>query len=339
MIWNSAGWLWLLLILPVLMILSWYFYRSMSRKRSRYFSDELFKTLLRNQWETGRKVQQFSMYAGLFLLIIALAGPKIGMEVREVQREGVDLLIALDLSMSMKAEDVRTNRLEKAKFEIGRILDHLQGDRVGLIIFTGEAHLQSPLTLDYDAFRLYLDIADTDLMPSTTTNFSAPMQVALQSFEHVSESSSNAAQVLLFVSDGEGHMQNYGQVLDELVDRGVYIYTVGIGTEEGGTIPTYNQHTRALQDIHRDRSGSVVTTRLLSNSLREMAEKSGGSYYEITRSAQSLDGFINKLTQLERSEFATEEHADYKNHYQLLAFLGLLCLILSLATPKYKTPD
>ncbi|MEX0773438.1 MAG: VWA domain-containing protein [Balneolales bacterium] len=338
MIWESAGWLWLLWLVPLLIVLSGYLYRVTKRKRERYFSDELFKDLLRNKYEAGHKVYQIFLYTGLVLLILALAGPKIGTEVREVKREGVNLLIALDLSLSMKAEDVRTNRLEKAKFEIGRIVDHLEGDRVGLIVFTGEAHLQSPLTLDYSAFRTFLDIADTGSMPTTSTDFSSPLSLAHQSFSSINERTSNSAKVLLMVSDGEDHGRNYSEAYDQLVDSDVLIYTVGIGTEEGGNIPAYDEQTGELQDLHRDRSGKVVTTRLEPNALREMAENGGGSYYEIARSAQGVDNFINKLTQLERGEFAIEELADYKNQYQYLAFLGLLCLIISLTIPKYKAP-
>lgn len=337
MTWESAGWLWLLWIIPLLMVLSWYVYRIRRSKRARYFSDDLFKNLLRNRWETGRKTHQALMYAGLALLIVALAGPKIGTEVREVKREGVDLLIALDLSLSMQSDDVRSNRLEKAKFEIGRILDRLQGDRVGLIIFTGEAHLQSPLTLDYSAFRTFLDIAGTDMMPSTTTNFSSALNLAYQAFSGGTEQ--NTAQVLLFVSDGEDHGQDYSKALEQLTGSGVYIYTVGIGTKDGGTIPVYDERTGTQRDLHRDRSGRVITTRLEPNSLRDMAERSGGTYYEITRSAQGIDGFISKLTQLERGEFAMEELADYKNHYQYLALIGLLCMVIALAIPKYKSPE
>lgn len=337
MTWESAGWLWLLWVLPLLIFLSWYFYVISKRKRSRYFSDELFNKLLLNRWKTGQKVHQVFLYSGLLFLIVALAGPKIGTEVREVNREGVDLLIALDLSLSMKAEDVRTNRLEKAKFEIGRIVDRLQGDRVGLIIFTGEAHLQSPLTLDYDAFKTFLDISDTDLMPTTTTNYASPLTLAYQSFSSVNERSSNTAQVLLFISDGEDHGQNYSEAFEQLIDNGTFVYTVGIGTEEGGNIPSYDDRTGELRDLLRDQSGNVVTSRLQSNTLRDMAERGGGTYYEITRSAEGVDGFINKLTQLEHGEFATEELTDYKNQYQYLAFIGLLCLIISLITPKYKS--
>ncbi|MEX1121836.1 MAG: hypothetical protein WED82_06870, partial [Balneolales bacterium] len=107
----------------------------------------------------------------------------------------------------------------------------------------------------------------------------------------------------------------------------------------GGNIPTYDEQTGDLRDLHRDRGGQVVNTKLQSDILRDMAERGDGTYYEISRSAEGIDGFISKLTQLERNEFATEELADYKNHYQYLAFFGLICLIISLVIPKYKTPD
>src|SRR5699024_7411410 len=130
MTWQEPLFLWLILLIPALIGGLWWYRKQIGKKRARFFKDELFKKLRRGYWPLGSSLQQYSLYAGLFFLIIAIAGPKVGTEVREVKRQGVDLLIALDLSASMNAEDVKPSRLEKAKYEINRLIDRLKGDRV-----------------------------------------------------------------------------------------------------------------------------------------------------------------------------------------------------------------
>ena len=218
---------------------------------------------------------------GINILIVELAGPKIGTEVREVKQRGVDMLIALDVSASMNAEDVRPSRLEKAKFEINRLIERIDGDRVGLIVFTGEAFLQSPMTLDYSALRLFLDIVSTDQMPTSATDFASALEVAEQAFnaldseEQENPISSTATRVLLIISDGEDHEQEYEDALNTLTDAQVSIYTLGIGTTAGTTIPLYEAGTGELVGYKRDRQGKVVTTALQREALQQIAAQGG----------------------------------------------------------------
>ena len=276
--------------------------------------------------------------SGLVFLTISLAGPKIGTEVREIKRRGVDMLVALDLSASMNAEDVRPSRLEKAKFEINRLIERLDGDRVGLIVFTGEAYLQSPMTLDYSALRLFLDIADTDQMPSSATNFNAAMETALQAFQALDDNNTEAAKVLLIISDGEDHSQSFDDALQELIDNSVAVYTVGIGTDEGTTIPVYEENSGRLIGYKRDSDGKVVTTKLQKAILRRIANASNGEFYSIERGNDGIDSFLARVDELEQGEFASQEYADFKNQYQWMAALGLLFLVASALIPTYK-PD
>ncbi|MDZ7771661.1 MAG: VWA domain-containing protein [Balneolaceae bacterium] len=256
---------------------------------------------------------------------------------REVQRQGVDLLVALDLSASMNAEDVRPSRLDKAKYEISRLVDRLEGDRVGLVVFTGDAYLQTPMTLDYSAMRLFLDIVDSDQMPSTSTDFSAAMETARQAFESIDEESGSteAAKVMLIMSDGENHGEGYSEELDALTSMGVSIYTVGIGTTSGANIPLYDQ-SGTLIGNKRDAQGQVVTTRLEPQVLRDIAGQGGGEYYAIDTGGKSIDRFLGRLDELQQGEFASQEYADYKNQYQWLAGIGLAFLVVSMGVSNYR---
>ncbi len=331
MIWENSTYLWFLLLLPVIYGCYWLYKRYQNKKRMAYFDDRLVKQLRKNFWQTGDKIRLFSLMTASFFFIIALAGPKIGTEVREVQRKGVNLLVALDLSRSMNAEDVSPSRLDKAKFELNRLINRLQGDRVGLLVFTDEAFVQVPFTTDYSAFRMLLDISNTDQMPTSGTNFHSAMERAMENFESV-ENQGNAANVLLFVADGENHGPNYRSVMQELIDKGVIIFSVGIGTPEGGPIPIYNNNGQ-LEGYHRDTQGNTVTTRIGSETMRDIAAAGGGEYYEIRSGSDNIEPFFSKLDELERGEFSTQEFADYKNQYQILLSLGILFLLVTLFFP------
>jgi len=336
MIWQDSIYLWFLLVVPLLVAASWWYNKQLDEKRRSYFGKELFERLRSGFWSLGQRIKMISLYTGIALLIIAAAGPKIGTEVREVKRQGVDLLIGLDLSASMNAEDVKPSRLEKAKYEISRLIDRLKGDRVGLVVFTGEAYLQAPMTLDYSALRLFLNIAETDQMPSSTTDFSAAMETADEAFDSIDDGEKDeAAKVLMIISDGENHGDSYDEALAKLREQNISVYTLGIGTESGGAIPLYDD-SGSLIGYKRNKQGKVVTSRLESQVLRSIAEEGGGKYYEIRSGGSGIDGFLGRLDELQQGEFASQEYADFKNQYQWLAGIGLLFMLLGMVFPQYK---
>ncbi len=339
MIWESPLYLWLLLLLPILVVLIWVRNKSILKAQKKYFEESLFNSLRKGYWSTGSAIKTVLFVLGLCFVLTALAGPKVGTEVREVKRRGIDMLIALDLSASMNAEDVRPSRLEKAKFEINRLIERLKGDRVGLIVFTGEAYLQSPMTLDYSALRLFLEIVDTDQMPSSATDFKAAMETAKEAFESLEENATEAAQVLLIISDGEDHGQSYEEALNELISSNISVYTLGIGTTEGTTIPLYEQQSGQLIGYKRDREGKVVTTSLQRGILRQIASDGKGNYYEIERGNDGIDAFLARVDELEKGEFSSQEYADFKNQYQWMGALGLLCFVCSVMIPGHKKKD
>ncbi|MFY0683194.1 MAG: VWA domain-containing protein [Balneola sp.] len=336
MIWQSPLLLWLFILIPVLIVGVWFKTKSLHKKRGRIFNEELFTKLRQGFWKPGDVLRTTFIIVGLSFLLVAFAGPKIGTEVREVKRQGVDMLIALDLSASMNAEDVRPSRLEKAKFEINRLIERLKGDRVGLVVFTGESYLQSPMTLDYSALKLFLDIADTDQMPSSATDFKSAMETALTAFESLEENDTEAARVLLIISDGEDHGQSYDQQLQNLINKDIYVYTLGIGTDEGTTIPIYENNSSNLIGYKRDRQGKIVTTSLQSDALREIASKGNGTYYAIERGTDGIDAFLARVDELEKGEFSSQEYADYKNQYQWMGALALACFTFAYLVPTYR---
>jgi Ca-activated chloride channel family protein len=338
MIWENVRYLWIITALPLLLGAGFLASRSRRKRIASFFSEPVAKQLFFGVSNVRAAIRTVLFAIGFVLLAVAVAGPKIGTQVKEVKRKGVDLMIALDVSASMKAEDLRPNRLEKAKYEIRRLIDQLAGDRVGLIIFTGEAFLQSPITQDYSALRLFLNIVDTDQMPSTTTNLSAALSMAASGFRSLEGDKTKAARVLLVISDGEDHGDDFSAALDEVRKENVTVFTVGIGTRTGATIPLYDKDGRLL-GYKRDKEGRIVTTKLNSEKLQQLAAAGGGHYFEIGRGNDGIDAFKERLEQFEKGEFATQEYADYKNQYQLLAALSLVFITLSVLFPVYKKPS
>lgn len=335
MIWNNSVFLWLLLLLPAFAGFYFWYLQSQKKKLNNYFSDRLVRQLRQNFWVTGDKVRLYSMMAAILLFIIALAGPKIGTEVREVQRVGVNLMIALDLSRSMNTQDVNPSRLEKAKFEINRLINRLQGDRVGLVVFTDEAFVQVPLTTDYAAFRMLLDISNTEQMPSSGTNFSAAMRAAEDAFDSIEDQNNNAANVLLFVADGENHSGDFSSAMQELKAGNITIFSIGVGTNSGGPVPLFNENGE-MTGYHRDSSGNTITSKLGSDTMRQIAGEGGGEYYEISSGSDNIEAFFSRLDELERGEFSSQEFADYKDQYQVLLIPGLILFLTALFFPQFE---
>lgn len=348
MAWHLESVLLALAALPVLLLALWASRRFARKKREEFADDRVLQTLRQgfspkvSAWRTAL------ILAAITLLTVGLAGPKLGTEVREIEQKGVDMMIALDLSRSMNAEDIRPTRLDKAKFEILKLIEQLDGNRIGLIVFTGEAFLQSPLTLDHSALRMFLDIASTQQMPSSTTDVDAAFRMALQAFseqsgQNASSGQSSASQeanradqaskVLLLISDGETHDQSFDNSLESLTESGVRVYSVGVGTQQGAPIPVFNGSSGQIQGYYRDEQGAIVSTKLERSVLQQIAQQAQGEYYEIGSSSSNLLRFSGELDKLQQGTFSAQEFIDFKHQYQWFVGVGLLLFLITWAMP------
>ncbi|MDZ4701950.1 MAG: VWA domain-containing protein [Rhodothermales bacterium] len=287
----------------------------------------------RRRWKAGL------IALGVFFLAVALIGPRFGTQLREVKREGIDLVVALDVSASMMAEDVAPNRLDRARNEVKKLLSELQGDRVGLVTFAGDAFIQCPLTTDYSAIRLFLDVADPSLIPTPGTDFGAALNMAIQAFKggvntDEAASTEDRTRALLIVSDGENHIANLEQVLTQAREANIVVFTAGVGETEGVPIPVYRNGRRI--DFKKDRRGRVVSTQLEEGSLQQLAED--GAYFRIARTSSSLPKITASLQRLEKTEFGAEEFAEYEEQYQWPLVLGLLLLTLERFVSDRRKP-
>ena len=269
-----------------------------------------------------RQIRATLVVAALACLGIALAGPRFGLDRREARQESLDLLIALDVSESMRTEDVAPSRLDRAKLEIERIVEERRGDRVGLVLFAGDAFLQCPLTSDRSAIRLFLDAADPEQVGVQGTDFANALRVANEAFD-AATSPDDAARprAMLVVSDGEDHEGGLEASADALRDAGVTLLALGIGTDEGGPVPEVSGG-RSIR-YKTDRMGQRVISTYQSGALRAISD---GDVIRVGRGSAAPE--INKrLDNLDRAVLASSEFAAYAERYQWPLGLALLLLL------------
>jgi Ca-activated chloride channel family protein len=262
------------------------------------------------------------LVGALFFLIITIVDPQIGTRIAEMKREGVDIMVAVDVSASMMAEDVKPSRLLKAKHELSSFIDRLKGDRIGIIAFAGAAFVQCPLTTDYGAAKMYTDLLDTSLVPVQGTALAEAINWAVKAFTE--DKSQNPSQkVLVLITDGEDHEKNVEKAIEAAKEKGMIIYSVGMGTPSGSPVPSRDGYME-------DRSGAVVLSKLNEGLLSDIAIATSGAYFRGTTGEDELDKIYKKIFGLEKKEFSAKQYTDYEDRFQYFAGMALLLLILEM---------
>jgi len=308
--------------LPVLVLLFVLFFRLRRKAIERFVLPDMFNRLAGSA-SSVKLVLKFSLLVfAIAVLIVALANPQIGTRLEEVKREGVDLFIALDVSGSMKAEDLKPNRLEKARLEIRSLVDRLRGDRIGLVVFAGEAFTQFPLTTDYGAAYLFLDVVDSDVVPVPGTSVGSAIKRCIDSFNFEEPTS----KVIVIITDGENTEGDAFEAARDAADHDVRIYTIGMGSPAGSPIPVLNAAGRQV-DFKRDRSGNVVVSKLDEVSLQRIAEFAGGNYYRASNTQDELNEIYDAVNSLDKQEFGSTQFTDYEDRFQVF-LVGAIVLLL-----------
>jgi Ca-activated chloride channel family protein len=324
--------LFLLALLPVLAAAFVLLRRRRRRALAAFFLPGTAATMVPAA-STAKPVLKFGvLLLALGLLIVGLANPRIGTRLEEVEQKGVDIFIALDVSLSMKAEDMRPNRLEKARLEIRNLIRRLKGDRVGLIVFAGQAFTQFPLTTDYAAAGLFLDAVDVDVVPVQGTAIGSAIERAMESFPKDQPST----KVLVIITDGENTEGDAFVAAGDAAASGVLIYTIGMGSPSGSPIPLQNASGRQV-DFKRDRAGAVVMTRLDEASLERIADIGRGAYFRGTSGQDELTEIYRSISGLEQQEFGTRQFTEYEDRFQVFLLAGLLLLAAELFLSERRT--
>ena len=318
------------LFIPLTLVLIWYAYqgRKLRMGLEALGTSSVKKFLLNRVKHSSIRLRSRLIILGIIFIVLASVGPQIGMKLTELTRQGVDIFILLDTSTSMNAVDVKPSRMEKAKYELGRLLNNLEGDRVGLIAFAGSAHLHCPLTEDYSASRLFLNMMDTDLITTQGTDLAAAIQLAL---DHVEEDDEKF-KVFVLVSDGEDHQGEVITLAEQARDLGIIIHTLGVGTPAGGPIPIYDDKGNRI-DFKKNRSGQVVTSTLNESTLDEIARITGGIYIRVENQVNAITPLLKEIDQMEKRELKSHVFSQYEDRYQVFLIIGLLLFLAEFVIP------
>lgn len=324
--------LWGLLIIPIclLVYLAYRMWRARSLER---LADASLAGGLIPERSTRKPFLRFLFTAiSLLCLVLALTGPQIGSRMEETKREGVDLMICLDISNSMLAEDLSPNRLERAKRAVEKLIDRLRSDRIGIVVFAGKAFVQLPMTTDYAAAKLFLKTVNTETIALQGTAIGSALELALESFNYENPT----GKAIIVISDGENHEDNAIQVARQAAELDVIVHTIGMGSENGSPIPIY-RGSRSI-GFRKDRSGNTVVTKLNADMLASVAEAGNGQFVRATNADAGLDYIFDEIETMEKTEFGSKIYTDYENRFQYLVAVALLFLLFELMLLDRKNP-
>lgn len=316
----NPEYLFILLAIPLLIGL--YILVSVSRKRrlAKFGNINTIKQLMpgvsfRRGWI------KFIFYLIAFtLMVLGVARPQFGSKLTEPKQKGVELIIALDVSNSMMAQDIQPNRLERAKQAISRLVDQLSNDRIGLIVFAGDAYVQLPVTNDYTSAKMFLSSVSTGMVPKQGTAIGAAINLASNSFSPQEET----GKAIIVISDGENHEDDPIEAAQKAHEKGIVVHAIGIGSPKGAPIPT----SLNSRDFLRDKNDEVVVTRLDEETLSKMAITGGGKYIRATNSQIGLMPLFEEINRMERAEFKEKTFSEYDDQFQYFFGLALLFLII-----------
>ena len=312
--------LYALAALPLVLVFFFWALRLRKRSLERFGNSTLLSQLMPTLGKYKRAIKFFFLFGALGLLILGVANPQIGTKLEEVKREGVDIMIALDVSNSMKAEDIKPNRLESAKQEISRMLDKLQNDRIGMIVFGGESYLQLPLTTDYSAAKLILSTIDVDVVPIPGTAIGSSIRLAMKSFAE----GEKKHKVIVIITDGENHEDDAIAAAKDAASEGAIVHTIGMGSPEGSPIPLYQDNVQA--GFKKDNEGNTVITKLDEQGLQQIADAGDGKYIRATNQQNELDAVLKEIQGMEKKELGAKVVTEYEDRFQY--FLGAALLLI-----------
>ncbi|RLD54629.1 MAG: hypothetical protein DRJ01_17775 [Bacteroidetes bacterium] len=315
-----------LLWISIILIAFFYFMvRARFKAMNSFMSVKMQKVLADSV--PGKKIilKKILQILGFTLIVIALIGPQLGMKLVNVKRQGIDIVIAIDLSKSMLAQDIIPSRIKKTKHEVKNFINQLEGDRIGLVGFTSKAFLQCPLTSDYDAALMFLDIMDTNLLPQNGTSLSEAISTSSSAFV----SKDKKHKLIILISDGEDHEKGFDEAVKAATEQGIVIYTIGIGSLEGVPIPTN-------KGFIKDNEGKTVISKLNEMDLKKIAAEGNGNYYLSTSSEGELSDIFKDISRIEKKEFGTKVFKDFEQRYQIILLIGVVLLMIDLAMNERK---
>jgi len=316
---NPDTLLWLLALLPLLLVTGLMIKRRI-KLLGRMAEQGLWPTMLPGHSPKRQRFKNFVRLLAIALAIVALARPQWGFKWEEVKQRGLNIIVALDTSKSMLAQDIKPNRLQQAKWGVRDLIKELRGDRIGIVAFAGDAFLQCPATIDYAAFLMMLDDVYVGIVPIGGTDLFQALDTSIESFEKSEET--QADKVIILISDGEGHTGDPLSLLPQLKEEGIRVFTIGVGTKEGELIQT-------SEGFVKDKAGNVVKSSLNETILERIAFETGGFYVRSAPGDFGLERVYQQgIAELQREERESRMSKSWSERFQWLLGLSLLLLVV-----------
>ncbi len=317
-----------LVLIPALALLMVYANRRRHAVLARLGNPVLVRRLGASVNWRGRRWKTGLWFASIVLLLFSLARPQWGEDVQVIERTGVQIMVALDVSESMLAEDIKPNRLSRAKLEISDLMSRLGGDEVGLVLFSGASFIQFPLTSDYTTAQSFLDGARPGVISRPGTNIGDAVRTAMSGFDE----NSNSQRVIVLITDGEAHDAEAMTAVQQAADEGIIFYTIGFGSPEGVPIPETDPAGNVI-GYKTDRNGQTVLSRLDEKTLQTIAATGNGQFYRAAASGAELDALVGELNRLQQGEIGSQLEVRRIERYQIFLALALVILVISMLIP------
>lgn len=318
---GNIEYLWALLLVPLLTV--FFIWSRIARRRAlkKFGQQEILNHLMPFSSKNRPGFKFLIVMVALAFFITGIARPQFGSKLKTVKREGVELIIALDVSNSMMAEDIQPNRLERAKRAISRLVDRLKDDKIGLIVFAGDAYTQLPITSDYNSAKLFLNSVNTQIVPKQGTAIGAAIDLARRSFTPNGE----ANKAIIIITDGENHEDDAISSAQAAVEEGIIVHTIGMGLPSGSPIPVLRN---GQTDYLKDRDGNVVVTKLNEQMLEQISAAGEGIYVRANNAQVGLNALFDEINKMEKEEMESKTYSEYDDQFQYFFAVGLFLLLL-----------
>lgn len=322
--------LYLLMLIPVLIGFFYYALIIKSKRLKTLGNKALLRVLMPEASHIRPRVKFYLLLTALILSIFMMAGPQFGTKLEKQKRQGVELVIAVDVSNSMLSQDLKPDRMSRAKRVLNHLIDNLQNDKVALMIFAGDAYVQMPLTTDVSSAKMFLSNINPGMVPVQGTAIGMAIKRSMQLF---SSTDTNVGKSIIIITDGENHEDDAVEMAQEALKNGITVNVMGVGTPEGAPIPI-----AGTQSFRKDKDGNVVVTKLNETMCAEIATAGGGMYVRVDNSSSAVRALSSELDKLAKSEIESQVYSQYNEQYVAIAWIVLVLLVLECIFLERKNP-
>lgn len=325
---EAPTYLYLLILLPILIAIRMYGLRKRKKQLAKFGDPVLLKRLMPDVSVARREVKFWLMLTAIALLIVMLARPQMGTKINQEQRQGIEVIIALDISNSMKAEDVTPSRLDKSKMLVENLVDNFTNDKVGLTVFAGDAFVQLPITSDYVSAKMFLQNIDPSLIAAQGTNLAEAIELSSKSFTKQDK----VGRAIIVITDGEDHEGGATEAAKEAKKNGMRVFVLGVGSPKGSPIPDGNG------GYMKDNTGQEVMSALNEDMCKQIASAGGGAYIHVDNNNIAQQQLDNEIAKLQKGDILNVTYSEYDEQFQAVGILTILILIIETIILESKNP-